>query len=275
MEPYIVRQGDTLASIAHAFGFDPDPVWNDDKNADLRKLRPNPNILFPTDVLYIPDQAEKDTAPQDIKTGTTNSFVADAPPTTINIRFLDPTLASQPCTIAELEQLTGLTTTEDGSLSFSAPVTLDTATVTFTGSGATWTIRIGHLDPINTLAGIYQRLQGLGHLPDDVEWDESFRGRLVSALGALRASQQTAADAGGGAGDQATSSPLDDPPQDAVQEPPPDSTSPAEGAPAIEGPDADPGASLADTSVASGNGLSDDGTLDDETTQLLLKAFGC
>ena len=48
---------------------------------------------------------------------------------------------------------------------FQAPVTLSVATLTFTDSNETWTLRIGSLDPINTLSGIFQRLQHLGYIP--------------------------------------------------------------------------------------------------------------
>ncbi len=57
MEPYVIRQGDTLATLAYRFGFDADVVWNDPKNDDLRKLQSAPNILKPTDILYIPERA--------------------------------------------------------------------------------------------------------------------------------------------------------------------------------------------------------------------------
>jgi len=59
MQPYIIKQGDYLALLAYTFGFDANIVWNDPTNADLQKLRPDPNILFPGDVLNIPDQVNK------------------------------------------------------------------------------------------------------------------------------------------------------------------------------------------------------------------------
>jgi hypothetical protein len=50
VQPYVIRQGDYLALLAYKFGFDADAVWNDPKNADLRKIRSDPNMLWPTDV---------------------------------------------------------------------------------------------------------------------------------------------------------------------------------------------------------------------------------
>jgi hypothetical protein len=51
MQPYVVRENDFLLKIAFEFGFDADSVWNAPNNDDLRRLRPNPNQLFPGDVL--------------------------------------------------------------------------------------------------------------------------------------------------------------------------------------------------------------------------------
>lgn len=39
MEPRVIRQGDYLLQLAHAFGFDADAVWNDPQNEGIRRLR--------------------------------------------------------------------------------------------------------------------------------------------------------------------------------------------------------------------------------------------
>jgi hypothetical protein len=59
VQPYVIRQGDYLGKLAHEFGFDANDVWNDPQNAQLRQagqLSQDPNILNPTEILYIPDQ---------------------------------------------------------------------------------------------------------------------------------------------------------------------------------------------------------------------------
>ncbi|WP_170303843.1 LysM peptidoglycan-binding domain-containing protein [Reyranella soli] len=52
---YTVKQGDNLSSIARKHGL---PSWqtiyNDPANASFRAKRPNPNLIFPGDVLVIP-----------------------------------------------------------------------------------------------------------------------------------------------------------------------------------------------------------------------------
>jgi len=58
---YSVKQGEHLAGIAEQFGFRSfKAIWEHPQNAELKKLRKNPNILFPGDVVFIPDLEPKD-----------------------------------------------------------------------------------------------------------------------------------------------------------------------------------------------------------------------
>jgi hypothetical protein len=182
-EPYVVRQGDYLLQIAHRLGFDPEAVWQDDANSSLRQAREDPNMLCPTDILHVPTPAAP--KPLDLVMGTTNTFNSQAPTIRLTIKFLDEDLASQPCSILELAQLTGLETKSDGSLTFEAPVTLRTATLQFTKLDVTCTCRIGWVDPIHTPSGIFQRLQNLGYIDADAVCDGDLE-LLRDALARLR-----------------------------------------------------------------------------------------
>ncbi len=55
MQEYTVRRGDTLSSIARAHGR---PGWRDlyeaPENSGFRDLRPDPNRVYPGDLIYIP-----------------------------------------------------------------------------------------------------------------------------------------------------------------------------------------------------------------------------
>ena len=54
---HVVAQGEYLSLIAARFGFrDPRVIWNHPDNAALRERRKNPNVLFPGDVLTIPER---------------------------------------------------------------------------------------------------------------------------------------------------------------------------------------------------------------------------
>jgi hypothetical protein len=255
----VIKQGDYLAALAHRFGFDPDTVWKHDKNTELCRTRPNPNILLPTDVLYIPDQVEEPVMHR-LALGTTNTFVSEAPCVSITIRFLDEALASQDYTVEELPHLTGLAT-DDGIASFSIPVTLPSFTIAFPDSGARFTFFVGHVDPIDTLTGVAQRLQNLGYLGPQANDRDLDVSAIRAGLRLFKASQE-------GSSSDSTSSPDGgDSSQDGRQ---PENTSSDSGNDdAGDEPtdDAD-GTSLGDA------GLSDDGKLDDATSKQLLAAHG-
>lgn len=250
MEPYVIREGDTLAKLARRFGFDADTVWKDPKNADLRKVRSDPNILWPTDILYIPDEVGRESAMHPLITGTTNSFTSEVPMIPLIVQFSDTRLASQPYTIAELDQLTGLTTDASGLLTATVPVDLHAATITFPTIAFTCSLRIGWLDPVNTLSGAYQRLRNLGYIDD--AFDSATPEVVRSALAALKQDRGTASDAAPAAfpADSGSTGSTSDDASD------------------IESRD-DP------TTAVSNNGLNDDGSLDAETSMLLGTTHGC
>ncbi len=52
---YEVAGGDTLLDIAVSFGFHSyKPIYNHPNNSEFRRKRPNPNLIHPGDVIYIP-----------------------------------------------------------------------------------------------------------------------------------------------------------------------------------------------------------------------------
>jgi len=356
MQPYIIKQGDYLALLAFKFGFDADTVWNDPANADLQKLRPDPNMLCATDVLYIPDQVSKPPVTQSVTTGTANTFVTNPPTVNVSLKFTDAQFASQAYTINELPELTGLTTQADGTTGFAVPVSQGTVTLVFTGDGTTFTCSIGWLDPITTISGIVQRLQNLGYLDPAGSFGLSTLDVIRAALQTFRSAQPGAAPASDPSPASASppsnanptpsspapvSAPPSGPPPSSGSKPPPSSTAPGSSPPpsspppssasspppssappsseappssapplsnpppSSAPPSSDPpqssappsssrapsvppasapqsnggappssGPASTSSSQADNAGLSDNGTLDDATTQLLLTAHG-
>src|SRR5215471_3470859 len=82
MKPYVIRQGDYLTKLAHTLGFDADKVWNDGKNADLKKSRQDPNMLQAGDILFIPDEPRQ-RFPLNAK--IENDFVATVPTVGVSV----------------------------------------------------------------------------------------------------------------------------------------------------------------------------------------------
>jgi hypothetical protein len=294
MQPYVIKQGDYLAALAHQLGFDADTVWNDPSNAQLQQLRPNPNILFPGDVLQIPDPPAQPVAGTSLTPGSSNSFVSDAPTVTISVTFAggDPTTyASKAYTIQELAGLTGLTTDGSGLVTFQALVTLQVATITFTESGESRQLSIGGTDPINTLSGIFKRLQNLGFIDPDADLDASDLSVLRSALYHFTLANGPPPSSSAAASSVPPPSVPGTPPAPALPDAPSSSPAPSSGVPAGAGDSAPPAADSAPpsepppsgppssgpygpTGAQDNHGLSDNGTLDDATSQLLLSVHG-
>jgi hypothetical protein len=173
MRPYVLRYNDYVLKLAHQFGFDPDVVWNDARNASLRELRNNPNILLGGDIIYLPD-ADSDPEKHHLVVGTTNTFVAPEPPrATLSVKFVGAdrsTYASRAFALDECSDLTGLATDDTGLAIFEVPVNMDRVTLVFPDTGESHTLLIGALNPIDTPIGLFQRLQNLGHI-GSVEYD--------------------------------------------------------------------------------------------------------
>ena len=59
MPIYTVEQGDYLQKIASSHGFnDYKEIYKHPENSEFRKKRPDPNIIFPGDEIYIPENSE-------------------------------------------------------------------------------------------------------------------------------------------------------------------------------------------------------------------------
>jgi hypothetical protein len=167
MLPYIVRQGDYLAKLSFVHGFDADDVWNDPKNEDLKKLRTDPNILAPGDILFIPEKEGEEGLP--IAKGTENSYAATVPKVEVKLTFQDSEakpMAGAPCQIRGLgdggADMIPTETDGDGTLTLKVPVTVREVEVHFPRQNTTHHVRVGDMDPANEASGIQKRLQNLG-----------------------------------------------------------------------------------------------------------------
>jgi hypothetical protein len=80
-----VKQGEHLVQIASECGFsDYHTIWDHPNNARLTKERENPNVLFPGDVLFIPDKQAKTYPAQ---TSLRHRFVLHSRELRIQVRF--------------------------------------------------------------------------------------------------------------------------------------------------------------------------------------------
>lgn len=82
-----VQQGECLSSIAKAYGFeDPSQIFQHAKNADLRRLRSNPNLLYPGDTVVIPAHELQAFT---LATGQHHKVVVTVPKRKVHVRVID------------------------------------------------------------------------------------------------------------------------------------------------------------------------------------------
>jgi hypothetical protein len=157
MKPYVVKQGDYLDKIAHAVGCEPDEIWSDSKNSEIKQKR-DPNLLAPGDILYVPDSKKQWLS---LKMGTSNVYIAKVPRTKVRLVFKE--LLNEPYEIHGMGEPEEGSTDGDGGLEMSVPVHVREVQVTFPKSQITYPVRIGDMDPIDEPSGIRKRLQHLGY----------------------------------------------------------------------------------------------------------------
>lgn len=195
MRPYVIRQGDYLTKLGHTMGFDPGTVWADPKNQALRERRPDPDLLHPGDLVWIPDAAQARRLA--VKAGSTNRYAAHIPkkPVDVRIQVGGEGLPKEPYTILGLgpEPITGQTD-DEGWVRTKVDVHVRELEVVLTNKNRTLRVRVGDLDPIDTISGLRKRLSHLGfYKPSRVgvdNQDATEGDALVAALKAFQASKQ-------------------------------------------------------------------------------------
>jgi N-acetylmuramoyl-L-alanine amidase len=177
---YTVEQGDHLSKIAKDNGFtDYTVIWDHPKNADLRKQRPNPNILLPGDQVFIPDMEPKhESGPADKH----HTFTVDRK--TLKLRLVlediyEKPIAGAPCALLVEDQVFQLTTDGNGKLEQEVPLDAQDGVLTIHGDQTPLAdfpvyLKIGHLDPVTEPSGQLARLNNLGYFPGDGTDDDAF-----------------------------------------------------------------------------------------------------
>jgi len=168
MSVHTVEQGECLLVIAHKYGFGSwHTVYDHARNAELRKQRPNPNILAPGDKVYIPDKLEKEAS---VSTGALHRFQVSIE--RHMLRLVLKNNSGRPYAGKKYKLQVGDQTSEG--------VTDDTGLVEqeiaggeqvgtllmWPGSDAdaplTWKLKLGELDPVDEITGVQARLNNLG-----------------------------------------------------------------------------------------------------------------
>lgn len=171
-EDYVVQRGDCLSNIAAARGFGWRTLWDHPRNAELKQRRKNPNILYPGDVVHIPDMRVD---PEPCPTDQIHVFQLKGVPAKIRLVLTDDSDTPLPGLPYRLDlpdqNLTWTGNTDgDGALEHSVPPGAKKAvlTVEYPHTRVEYRVLIGGVDPVDTVSGAQGRLLGLGFYQGEI-----------------------------------------------------------------------------------------------------------
>ncbi|MGB9698791.1 MAG: LysM peptidoglycan-binding domain-containing protein [Thermodesulfobacteriota bacterium] len=164
MPDHKVKEGDCLSSIAVQYGISWEKIWNHPKNSSLKAKRQDPNVLYPGDVVFIPDKEDKE---ESGGTEQKHRFKAKGAMAKIKIRLTidDEPRANEPYKLEIEGQTKEGTTDGDGYLEEKIPAKAKGGKL-IVGEGHAQDIyefQLGTIDPIDTDEGIKCRLFNLGY----------------------------------------------------------------------------------------------------------------
>ncbi len=163
MVKYTVKQGDCIESIAFEKGFFWETIWNLPENADLKRIRKNPNALLSGDKVFLPEKQEKEIP---CATEKKHRFRQKGVPSMLNIILEDQ--KDQPlANISYVLEIDGQTytghTDKEGRLRQTIPPNAQKGML-YIGENRErqYPLELGHIDPITEVSGIQGRLNNLG-----------------------------------------------------------------------------------------------------------------
>jgi N-acetylmuramoyl-L-alanine amidase len=162
---YKVKEGDCVASISCNHGFHPDTIWNHPDNAQIKVLRKDQNVLFPGDVIVIPD---KEIKIYDRPTGQLHQFRRKAVPEMFRLRlawFSGPR-ADLPYTLIIDGTVFIGETDGDGIIEHPIPPNARKGKLIISDDEH-YEFQLGSLDPTDEDMGALHRLVNLGYLQQE------------------------------------------------------------------------------------------------------------
>jgi len=164
MPQHTVASGDCLSSIAEQYGLLWETIWNHPDNTELKLKRKDPNVLYPGDVVFVPDKRAGEV---DCATNQRHKFRKKGVPAKLRLRLLDgdEPRANVPYQLQIDGEWKSGTTDGDGYLEQPLPPAARTGKL-IAGEGPTqdvYEFDLGNLDPLNTDEGPAGRLCNLGY----------------------------------------------------------------------------------------------------------------
>jgi N-acetylmuramoyl-L-alanine amidase len=185
---YVVEQGECLQSIAHRYGHFWRTIWDHPANAELKRQRKD-NVLLPGDrITILPRRERVEARPTDQR----HKFLRRGVPARLRLKLLDyehHPRASQSCTLIIDGQIRSVQTNGDGMIDEPLPPDAREARllVDQEGTQVEYVFALGHVDPLDSTAGVQQRLANLGFYRGEID-----RRPSPALRAALKAFQQVA-----------------------------------------------------------------------------------
>jgi len=165
-------------------------IWNHASNRQFANTR-DPNLLYPGDELFVPEQRQKDLI---ATTGMTHQFRKKVPKNKIRLQMLDGNMnpiAEADYTLTVGDDSYSGQTDDEGRIMHDMAVEVDSGSLEF--GGRTIDLEIGSLAPLDKVEGIQARLQNLGYAVEAVDGDDS-TDAYKDAAKAFQADQNLAVD---------------------------------------------------------------------------------
>lgn len=161
---YVVKQGDCMRSIACEAGFLWETIWNHPRNASLKELRRDPNVLCPGDHVFIPERRPASFA---CRTGAVHKFIVKGTVERFRIALLTSAGKPRSGLAYELEidgkTVSGTTNDQGVAECTMRPDARHGTLVLRDGNKEEhFELLLGHLDPVSEMTGVQARLNNLG-----------------------------------------------------------------------------------------------------------------
>jgi hypothetical protein len=166
-EDYLIRQGESVRSIAFERGFTEETLWNLPENKELKDLRKDPNVLLEGDKLHIPDLRPRE---ENRSADSRHKFKKKGVPAKLKLRILEegkPLANTAYVLMIDGKRIQGKTDS-DGNMEQSVPPNSSRAELQMEGDDEPRTLLLSHLDPHDTPSGIKGRLKNLGFIISSV-----------------------------------------------------------------------------------------------------------
>jgi len=181
MPKYTIDNGESIPSVAKDNGFFWETLWNHAENSELKQKRKNPNILLAGDEVFVPELELKE---ESKPTEQRHKFKRKGDPVKFKLQLLmmgEPRANEDYVLDIDGKLITGKTDGA-GKLEQFVPGNAKGGRVLLGGGKESYPVRIGHLDPVEEISGMQQRLNNLGFTcgPEDGELNDATKAALAA-----------------------------------------------------------------------------------------------